>query len=239
MAGVSLSASTLKLYLECPRCFWLHVNKKIERPRGPVPSLPIGMDRVLKCYFDRYRQQGILPKLLGGQLSGTLIKHSLTMGYNDPQNGARLWGKLDDCLILADGRHAPLDHKTRASAPDGVGYTEKYYKFQMDVYSLLLERNQFPISRTAYVVYYYPLDGDLHDGFPFGVRIHHITTDPEVAYRVFDEGAKLLAGPLPASADACEYCRWARHLAGLHVTAPAPRPKRSRPASSEPAETLF
>ncbi len=149
-----LSASTLKLYLECPRCFWLALKKGIERPRGPFPSLPSGMDRVLKRYFDTYRQQGTLPPLMNGQLSGTLLNESLTIGFTDQESGLRLWGKLDDCLVLGDGRHAPLDHKTRASAPADVSYTEKYYQFQMNVYSLLLERNGYPISRTAYVVYY-------------------------------------------------------------------------------------
>ena len=245
-----LSASTLKVFQECPRCFWLHLNKKIERPRGPFPSLPSGMDLVLKRYFDRYREAGSLPELLGGQLTGTLIKQPLTMGFTDPTQGARLWGKLDDSLILLDGRHAPLDHKTRASSPDGVSYTEKYYKFQMDVYSLLLERNQFPISRTAYVVYYYPLDGELHTGFPFGVTIHQVATDPESAYRVFCDAAKLLTGPMPPAGGPCEFCRWAQQVVGLTPTRAEPsgagkaaaRPKRAthpRPASGEPAESLF
>lgn len=69
--------------------------------------------------------------------------------FNDAAVGARLWGKLDDCVILPDERLAPLDHKTRASAPDDVSYTQAYYQFQMDVYTLLLERNG---DRTANAV---------------------------------------------------------------------------------------
>ena len=203
-----LSASTLKLYLECPRCFWLHLNKGIERPRGPFPSLPSGMDRVLKGYFETYRTKGTLPPLIDRQLRGTLMKDALTLGFTDASLQARLWGKLDDCLILDDGRHAPLDHKTRASAPEDARYTEKYYKFQMEVYSLLLERNGYPISKTAYVIYYYPLDGDLHDGFPFGIAIHEIATDPAAAYEVFRAARQVLASPLPPSSDACAFCRW-------------------------------
>lgn len=215
MAQVSLSASTLKLYLDCPRCFWVHLTKGLERPRGPYPSLPTGMDGVLKRYFDAYRKTGTLPPLLDGRLTGTLLTTPLSMGFTDPALHARLWGKLDDCLVLADGRHAPLDHKTRASAPADVGYTEQYYQLQMDVYSLLLEREGLPISRTAYVVYYYPLSGELHKGFPFGVTIHHITTDPEKAARVFREAARLLDGPLPKAGASCEFCRWAAARSAL------------------------
>lgn len=231
-----LSATTLKLFQECPRCFWLHVNKKIERPRGPFPSLPSGIDRVLKTYFDGYRDQGQLPPLIRGKFEGRLSSTALTLGFNDASTGARLWGKLDDCVLLPDGLVCPLDHKTRASAPDGPGYTEKYYKFQMDVYTLLLERNGHPTNRTAYVIYYFPTDGQLHDGFPFGVAVHHITTHPEIAYQVFVAGCRCLQGPLPESGDACGYCRWAELRAR-----PAPEAAALPPLVIAPAfpEDLF
>lgn len=234
-----LSATTLKLFQECPRCFWIHVNQKVERPRGPFPSLPSGIDRVLKGYFDGYRTQGCLPPLLKNQFAGTLSSHPLTLGFNDPATGARLWGKLDDCVILPDKRLSPLDHKTRASAPDDVSYTLQYYKFQMDVYTLLLERAGHPTSRTAYVVYYFPLDGKLHDGFPFDIAVHHIETHPEQAYRVFSDACACLAGALPESSAACAYCRWIDARAGFARPGPSfgrppvlPPVKRKRSAAS-------
>lgn len=204
-----LSASTLKIFQECPRCFWLHLNKKIERPRGPFPSLPSGVDRVLKSYFDLYRKRGTLPPLVDGTLQGRLATHEMTLGFNDAKTGARLWGKLDDCLILPDERLAPLDHKTRASAPDDRTYTQKYYQFQMDVYTLLLERNGHRISRTAYVVYYFPVEGALHEGFPFRIAVHQIETNPEGAYAIFQAACRCLEAPLPEAGAACDYCRWA------------------------------
>ena len=226
-----LSASTLKLFQECPRCFWLHVNQKIERPRGPFPSLPSGMDRILKIYFDRYRRQGILPPLVDGKLDGKLAATELTIGFNDAGVKARLWGKLDDCLLLPDGRVAPLDHKTRASAPNDVSYTQTYYQFQMDVYTLLLERNGHRVNRTAYVVYYFPVEGELHHGIPFRVAVHHIATDPERAYEIFLDGARCLAGPLPAAGAQCGFCRWAE--------ARLPAPSQAGPAAPEIPEDLF
>lgn len=216
-----LSATTLKLFQECPRCFWRHVNKGIERPRGPFPSLPSGIDRILKEYFDRYRQQGVLPPLVDGQLDGgTLAHQAMTLGFNDAATKARLWGKLDDCLVLKDARLAPLDHKTRASAPEDVSYTQKYYQLQMDVYTLLLERSGQRTSRTAYVIYYFPVIGELHKGFPFQVAVHCVETDPEGAYAVFQEACRCLAGPQPASGEVCAYCRWAAVVSA----APSPAP---------------
>ena len=179
------------------------------RPRGPFPSLPSGIDRVLKSYFDHYRKQGCLPPILDGKLKGKLATHPLTLGFNDARTKARLWGKLDDSVILANSRLAPLDHKTRASAPER-GYTEKYYQLQMDVYTLLLERNGHRPSRTAYVVYYYPIEGKLHEGFPFGVTVYEIATDPVSAYDVFQAACRSLREVLPPSAKDCAFCKWAK-----------------------------
>src|SRR3989338_6659737 len=58
---IMLSPSALNLFLECARCFWLEKVKKIKRPRGIFPSLPGGMDRIIKTYFDSYRSQVIPP----------------------------------------------------------------------------------------------------------------------------------------------------------------------------------
>lgn len=54
MRHFGLSPSTLGLYKNCPRCFWLHINKGHKRPNGIFPSLPGGMDLVIKKYFDKY-----------------------------------------------------------------------------------------------------------------------------------------------------------------------------------------
>ena len=226
---MQLSATTLKLFQECPRCFWLHINRKLERPRGPFPSLPSGIDRVLKVYFDGYRKQGALPPLIQRHLKGTLATHPMTLGFTDELCDARLWGKLDDSVILPDGRLAPLDHKTRASAPSDVSYTTQYYQFQMDVYTLLLERNGHRTSRTAYVVYYFPVEGALHDGFPFDVLVHTISTDPDRAYQIFAAGCRCLAGPLPPSGTEGGFCRWEKARA-LHAAPAQPRAPAAAPS---------
>ena len=220
-----LSATTLKLFQECPRCFWLHLNRKIERPRGPFPSLPSGIDRVLKTYFDGYRTAGTLPPLIRRHLTGTLATHPMTLGFDDERCRARLWGKLDDSVVLPDGRLAPLDHKTRASSPADVSYTTRYYQFQMDVYTLLLERNGHRTSRTAYVVYYFPVDGVLHDGFPFDVTVHTVPTDPDHAYQVFAAACRCLAGELPRSGADCAFCRWEQARAPHAMPSRAPAPE--------------
>ena len=48
-----LSPSSLNLFLECPKCFWLRMKMGVHRPMGPFPSLPSGMDGLIKTYFDK------------------------------------------------------------------------------------------------------------------------------------------------------------------------------------------
>ena len=57
----TFSPSSLSLLKECPKCFWLHFNKNIRRPNGIFPSLPSGIDRILKVHFDSYRDKNELP----------------------------------------------------------------------------------------------------------------------------------------------------------------------------------
>jgi len=42
------SPSSLSLLKDCPRCFWLRFNRKINRPDSIFPSLPGGMDIMKK-----------------------------------------------------------------------------------------------------------------------------------------------------------------------------------------------
>jgi len=56
-----LSPSSLNILEDCSRCFWLYIVKKHSRPSGAFPSLPSGVDRILKHHFDKYREKGELP----------------------------------------------------------------------------------------------------------------------------------------------------------------------------------
>ena len=56
-----LSPSSLSLMQECPRCFWLDKHGVWKRPASIFPSLPSGMDGILKVHFDKFRDKGILP----------------------------------------------------------------------------------------------------------------------------------------------------------------------------------
>lgn len=210
---IRLSPSTLSLYKECPRCFWLQLNEKVQRPRGIFPSLPGGMDIVIKKYFAKYR--GSLPPELEGKIAGVLMEDFALLNkwrnwrtgleYYDKEHDAMLSGALDDCLINEE-LYIPLDYKTRGFPPKD-GASEEYYQHQLDAYALLLSENGYKSGDYAYLVYYYPREVKENGIVEFEVKPVKITIDIERSRRMFEKAADLLHGELPEK-HSCEFCIW-------------------------------
>lgn len=210
--------SGLNLFRDCPRCFWLAYCANTPRPRGIFPSLPGGMDLVIKDYFDQYR--GSLPPELLGQVRGSLLDDLNLMNawrnwrtglqYVDREREAVLFGALDDCLV-ENGKYIPLDYKTKGSAPN-EGDGERYYQTQLDSYALMLEANGFPVSDCAYLVYYYPEQVGKSGAVQFKVHPVELTVDARRAQKTFEDAVALLAGPCPEQSPNCEYCGWNQAL---------------------------
>jgi len=218
-----LSATSLGLFSECPRCFWLERIRGLKRPQGPFPSLPGGMDLVIKTYFDLYRGQNRLPPELEGKLPGRLLpdqellnrwrrwtgpsnKTTGGLWYRDKNLGADLVGLLDDCLV--DGEtYIPLDYKTRGYPPKES--TSKYYQTQLDLYTLLLAENGYKTDRVAYLVYYWPRGITQERQVLFEVEPQRISTDSDRGLQIFQRAARLLQqGNPPSRPPDCAFCQW-------------------------------
>lgn len=211
--------SGLNLFKECPRCFWLHHHENVKRPQGPFPSLPGGMDLVIKDYFDQYR--GSLPPELRGKVDGALMEDNDLMNvwrnwrtglaYKNPDLNAELFGALDECLVI-DGKYAPLDYKTRGSPPR-PGDSERYYQTQLDSYSLMLRESGYPAADHGYLVYYFPLkverDGVVHFSvYPVRMPLH-----ADRAKDIFFRAVACLRDAVPKKHTGCIYCDWVVRLA--------------------------
>ncbi|OGW87549.1 MAG: hypothetical protein A3A81_03255 [Omnitrophica bacterium RIFCSPLOWO2_01_FULL_45_10b] len=218
MPPIKLSPSTLNLFLECPRCFWLDKVKGIKRPRGIFPSLPGGMDRVIKAYFDTFRAKDILPaELNGNDFKGVQLFHDQVrlekwrnwrtgLEYHD-EDGSIFSGALDD-LLVKDGQYIPFDYKTKGSVTteeDAV----KYYRNQLDGYALLLHENQMPTAGYGYLLYYSPKSVSEKGAVTFELQAIKIATDYERASSTFKNAVALLkSSAVPAVNGRCEYCGW-------------------------------
>ena len=215
MNEIRLSPSSLNLFLECPRCFWLDKNKRIKRPRGIFPSLPGGMDNVIKRYFDSYRLRGEMPPEIKGKIGGRLFSDIDTLEkwrnwrasdlcYKDYEYNARLVGALDDC-IEDENRYIPIDYKTRGSELSED--PRQYYQNQLDCYCLMLEYSGFRTKGIAYLLYYWPIEVKEEGMVKFHVEPIKIETNIESAKKTVQDAAKLLSSPIPEANPNCEYCK--------------------------------
>ena len=214
MRPYKLSPSSLNMFLECPRCFWLEKVKGIKRPRGIFPSLPGGMDLVIKKYFDSFRLNRQLPPEVKGKIEGELFSDIKTLEkwrnwrnsnlrYEDKAANAILIGALDDCLVEA-GYYMPLDYKTRGS--ELKEDPRKYYQNQLDCYCLMLESSGFKTKGVAYLLYYWPLEVREGSIVKFHVEPIKIETDIASAKRIIQDAARLLSSAMPKPSPSCEFC---------------------------------
>lgn len=210
---ISLSASALSVFRDCPRCFWLEQNGIKRRPEGIKSTLPNGVDAVLKKYFDRYR--GSLPPELHGHVEGNLLNDQTLLNkwrdrwngliYEDPFANARLKGLLDDCVVHNDA-YAPLDYKTKGFTPKEDAH--KWNQDQLNIYCLLLETSGYKTSDHGYLIFYHPIEA--HEGgmIKFHITPRKVVTDKKAALKLFESAVEFIRGREPPASPGCEYCSW-------------------------------
>lgn len=211
-----LSPSTLNLFLECPKCFWLRLKAGIHRPTGPFPSLPGGMDGLIKQYFDKYRLIRKVPPELEGKVEDAELFPDVDLlnkwrnwrsglSYTDEETGAELSGALDE-LMVKDGKYIVTDYKTRGYDVKPGG--EWYYQNQLNIYALLLQENNMPSADYALLIYW--ISKEISEGgmVRFAIDIKKVPISTDKALKVFREAAKLLEGPMPQSHSNCSFCSW-------------------------------
>ena len=179
---LQLSATTLSLFQECPRCFWLHMRAEVKRSARPFPSITGGIDRLIQAYCDAHRPA--VPPMIRdapGALMGAWVLADPKIAFlRAKPAGLALVGRLDDCLVSPDGVVVPLDHKSRGSCP-APGYSAQYYQLQMDIYTLLLQEQGYHVGGDAYLAYFYPLVEDaraVEQGFPFACHVEALAVSP-------------------------------------------------------------
>jgi hypothetical protein len=218
---ISLSPSALNLFRDCARCFWLEKIKGIKRPRGIFPSLPAGMDRVIKNYFDGFRKKGSLPpefmvdgfkntQLYSNQSQLDLWREWRTGPRLEESDGTSLFGAIDD-LMVQDGKFIPFDYKTKGS-PTTQEDAQRYYQNQIDCYALLLERSGLPQAGHGYLLYYSPKEVSEKGWVNFKLQAIRLETKTDRALNTFRAAVELLRGDLPAQAGNCEYCNWIKQF---------------------------
>lgn len=213
-----LSPSSLSLMEECPRCFWLHHNKDKKRPSGIFPSLPSGMDSILKVHFDKFMEKGKLPpELKIKECEGCKLfddKDLLKIWRNNfkgiswqDKEGNILHGAVDNILVKGK-KLIVLDYKTRGFPLKED--TAEHYQNQLDIYNFLLRKNGYDTEDFAFLLFYVPKEVMETGEVIFNTQIVKMKIDVLNAERLWKKALKLLSGVCPArhAEDDPERCEW-------------------------------
>ncbi len=211
-----LSPSSLNLFLECPRCFWLGKHKVWKRPSSPFPQLPNGMDRILKAHFDRFRARGELPPEIKDHHHTKGLKlfnnEELLKEWRSNFKGIKfidkegniLAGAVDNILVN-EKKLIVLDYKTKGHPIKDEIEAGNGYQNQLDIYNFLLRNNGYKTENYAFLLFYYP-DKVLETGeVIFNTFLARRDINPDNGESIFNNAIKLLNEDCPSNS--CEWCK--------------------------------
>jgi len=211
-----LSPSSLSLLKECPRCFWRHFNTGIKRPETIFPSLPSGMDRVLKAHFDAFRDKGELPPELQA-LNGEVrlfddvklleVWRSNFKGIQWKDAKGNLFRGAVDNLLKKGEKLIVLDYKTRGFPLKEDTHT--HYQDQMDIYNLLLRKNGHATEDYAYLLFYHPTGVHADGRVDFKADLVKLDISIRNAEEIFSRAIEILGKDMPEPSAECGFCAWA------------------------------
>lgn len=213
MTTFKLSPSSLNLFAECPRCFYLTLHKKWKRPEGPFPSLPGGMDRILKTHFDKFRDRGELPPEIANETHCNGMKlfddaeklkvwqsNFKGVSWKDKE-GNELHGAVDNLLVHGE-KLIVLDYKTRGAAVKED--TAEHYRLQQNVYNFLLRKNGYETEDYFFLLFYYPKEVLETGEVVFSTELVKMDVDVKMAEKTWKNALKCLNRDCPKKS--CEWC---------------------------------
>lgn len=218
-----ISRSKIDLYIECPRCFYLDQRLGIKRPSMPAFTLNVAVDHLLKKEFDIHRSKrephplmkhyGIKAVPVDHEKLESWRNNFVGIQYLHPETNLLIYGAIDDLWQDENGRYIVVDYKA-TSTKDEIklegGYKE-VYKRQAEIYQWLLDKNNLPVSKTAYFVYVNgKKDREAFDGkLEFDAQIIPYSGDfGWVEKTLVDIKNCLLSEEIPKSNPDCEYCQY-------------------------------
>ena len=210
-----LSPSTLSLMHECPKCFWLSEHDVWSRPKGIFPSLPSGMDVILKKHFDKFMEKGKLtPELCNNSECKNLKlfdnkellkewRNSRRGLWFEDKKGNILHGGIDNILVnKTNGRLIVLDYKTRGFPLKND--THEHYQDQLNIYAWLLMKLGHKTENFGYLLFYYPKEVMETGEVMFDTLLKKMKLSPDDAEKLFKKALKMLNGNCPKKT--CEWC---------------------------------
>ncbi|MBI5881157.1 PD-(D/E)XK nuclease family protein [archaeon] len=172
------------------------------------------MDKILKVYFDTFRDAGSLPPSLSSLKGVTLFSDTNLLsawrsnfkGIQWTDKKGNLFRGAVDHILQKGTKLIVLDYKTRGFPLKDD--TAAHYQDQLDIYTLLLHKNGYATENYAYLLFYYP-DKVLENGdVAFHTDLVKLKIDTKNAEKIFKKAVEVLEGKEPEAAKECEWCKW-------------------------------
>jgi hypothetical protein len=198
---------------ECPRCFWLAQHKVWKRPAGIFPSLPSGMDKILKTHFDKFRDKDQLPPELceNGECANMKLfddKEKMKVWQSNfkgiswtDKKGNELHGAVDNILVKGK-KLIVLDYKTRGF--ELKEDTAEHYRLQQNIYNFLLRKNGYNTEDYFFLLFYVPKEVMPTGEVIFDTTLKKMKVDVESAEKTWKKALKILNDKCPSKS--CEWC---------------------------------
>ena len=212
-----LSRSKLELFLDCPRCFWLDMNKKLRRVPPAPYTINLAIDSLLKEEFDICREKAQPHDLMKrNNIHAVPFKCERINDWRNNFTGIQsmhqpsgflVFGAVDDIWIDSKGELSVVDYKATGAKEYKI-YDS--YKRQIEIYQWLLKQNDYKVSGVGYFVF---AKVNKSKGFPEGKLAFDLFVEPLEADCSWVEGKifaarKILDSPMPAYSENCKYCNY-------------------------------
>jgi len=176
--AMQISWNDIKLYYECPRCFYNKKRLWVKRPgiNSENFSLYNANDEVLKKEFDQCRKKGVShPIMTKNNINAIPFEHvELEKWQNvvrekdskkfydggirfyDQNTNMILYGGVDDIWINEQGELIVVDYKATSKDDSKITLESRWsfvIKQQISFYCWLLKKNGYFVHRMGYIIY--------------------------------------------------------------------------------------
>lgn len=223
---VKLSRSKLELFVECPRCFWLNLNKGIKRPPPAPYTINNAIDALLKREFDVHREQGSAHYLIEKyKIDAIPFKNEKLADWRNNFVGVQfhhkptdfmVFGAIDDVWVNKKDELIVVDYKATGAKEHQI---YESYKRQMEVYQWLFAQNGYKVSRTGYFLFArVNKEGGFDEArLSFDLFLEPQEGDNSWVEKALFEARKVKDGPLPGHNPECVYCQFAKVQTGSAI----------------------
>jgi hypothetical protein len=215
---VKLSRTKIELFLDCPRCFWLDMNKGIKRPPSFPYTINSAIDGLLKQEFDVCRENGTAHHLIKEYNINAIPykckeidtwRHNFTgIQFHHNATDFLVFGAVDDVWVSPKEELIVVDYKSTGAKEYQI-YDS--YKRQMEVYQWLLLQNGYKVSKTGYFLF---AKVNKDNGFTEGKLSFDLTLEPLEGDSSWVESELVnakatLNNSIPDVSSECLYCQFA------------------------------